>query len=323
MANSIIQVNNLSKIYIRHKTKPGFKGAILGLFKREKVETRAVDNLSFEINKGEVVGFLGPNGAGKTTTLKMLTGILYPTSGEALVNGFTPWERKNEFKRSIGMVMGQKQQLLWDLPAADSFELLKEIYQVPDAVYQKHFEQLVKLLDVKEILNIQVRQLSLGQRMRMEIIAALIHKPKILFLDEPTIGLDIISQKNIREFFKEYNQEEKTTIILTSHYMEDVKSLCERVIIINHGQKIFDDHLSKLVRERLKNKIIKVTFSQPLTESLDQFGTVIKNDKLSAELAIDRDQAVAISSKILSSFPVADITIEEPEAEEVVREMFK
>lgn len=323
MIKTIIQVKNLSKTYIRHKTKPGFKGAVLGLFKREKVETRAVDNLSFEINQGEIVGFLGPNGAGKTTTLKMLAGILYPTSGEAQVNGFIPWERKNEFKQSIGMVMGQKQQLLWDLPAADSFELLKEIYQVTETVYKKHLERLVKLLDVKEILNIQVRQLSLGQRMKMEIIAALIHKPKILFLDEPTIGLDIVSQKNTREFFKEYNQEEKTTIILTSHYMEDIKSLCERVIIINHGKKIFDDLLLKLVRERLKNKTVKIVFSEPFTKSLDQFGTVLKRDDLSVELAIDRDKAVAISGKIISSLPVADIIIEEPEAEEVIREMFQ
>lgn len=320
---AIINVTNLAKTFIRHKTQPGFKGAVIGLFKREKIEIRAVNRISFSVKEGEIVGFLGPNGAGKTTTLKMLSGILYPTEGQIKVNGFIPHERKNQFKKSIGMVMGQKQQLLWDLPAADSFELLKEIYQIPDKTYQKHLNRLVKLLDVRDILNIQVRQLSLGQRMKMEIIAALLHQPKILFLDEPTLGLDVVSQKNIREFFKAYNRENKTTILLTSHYMEDIKILCEQIIIINRGQIIYDDLLSKLVKDRLRYKIIRITLTNSTEKSFVKYGKIIKSDDLQIEIAVDQNKTTAVAKEILNDFPVEDITINEPEAEEVIREIFQ
>ena len=323
MPKTIIEVNNLSKVFIRHKKMPGFKGSIKGLFIREKIETRAVDQINFSIKEGEIVGFLGANGAGKTTTLKMLAGILYPTSGQIAIDGFIPQERKNEFKKSIGMVMGQKQQLLWDLPAEDSFELLKELFAIQEDEYHKHLNRLVRLLDVKDLLNIQVRQLSLGQRMKMEIIAALIHQPKILFLDEPTLGLDIVSQKNIREFFKEYNREHKTTILLTSHYMEDIKSLCERVIIINHGQIVYDNLLSKLVKDRLKHKIIRITLSKASSISLAKYGKIIKSDSLQVELAVDRTKATLVAKQILDDLEVEDINIDEPEAEEVVREIFQ
>lgn len=323
MQNSIIKVKNLSKVFVRHKKMPGFVGSIKGLFKRQKVETKAVDDVSFNITEGEIVGFLGPNGAGKTTTLKMLAGILYPTNGQIAIDGFIPQERKNEFKKSIGMVMGQKQQLLWDLPAEDSFELLKELFEIPEDKYHKHLNRLVSLLDVKDFLNIQVRQLSLGQRMKMEIIASLIHQPKILFLDEPTLGLDIISQKNIREFFKEYNQENKTTILLTSHYMEDIKSLCERVIIINSGQLVYDNLLSKLVKDRLKHKIIRITLSNESNISFTKYGKIIKSDSLQVELAVDRTKATLVAKQILDDLEVEDINIDEPEAEEVIREMFQ
>ena len=320
---SIIEVKKLNKIFIRHKKKPGLANSLKGLFSREKITTKAVDEISFNIDEGEIVGFLGPNGAGKTTTLKMLSGILYPTSGEIKVNDFIPSERKNEFKKSIGLVMGQKQQLMWDLPAADSFELFKEIYQIPDKQYTDHLNRLTKLLDVTDFLNIQVRQLSLGQRMKMEIIAALIHKPKILFLDEPTLGLDVVSQQNIREFFRAYNQEEKVTILLTSHYMEDIKALCNRVLIINQGKLVYDDLLEKLTKEKIKTKTVKILLTRKTDESLSQFGKVIKHEGLYSELEISNDQIADVLKTLVNTFPIEDITIEDPEAEEIIRNFFQ
>src|SRR3989338_9575080 len=233
---AVIKVDKLCKYYQVHQKEPGLTGSLKSLFARKYYDVKAVDDISFEIEEGELIGFIGPNGAGKTTTLKTLSGLLYPTSGEVSVLGYTPWKRQPEFQKQFALVMGQKNQLWWDLPAIESFILNKEIYEVPAEKYQKTLDELVDLLEVRDILKIQVRKLSLGQRMKMELIAALIHSPKILFLDEPTIGLDVVMQKKMRDFIKEYNRRFKATIILTSHYMDDVKELCERVIIIDHGK---------------------------------------------------------------------------------------
>jgi len=318
-----ISVQDLTKVFVRQKKLPGLVNSIKGLFYRETIRKAAVDHISFDIEPGHIVGFLGPNGAGKTTTLKMLAGILYPTSGKVSILGFTPWERKEEFKKNIGMVMGQKQQLVWDLPAMDSFELFREIYEIPTANYKKQLDRLVTLLDVEDILNIQVRQLSLGQRMKLEIIAALLHRPSVLFLDEPTIGLDIVAQKNIRDFIKSYNAEEKTTILLTSHYMQDVKELCERIIVVNHGQIVYDDKLSKLIADHLQFKILDIVFSEPYKGALEKYGQIIECLDLSAKILVKCDEAVPITTRILNELPIEDINIAEPEAEEVIRELFK
>lgn len=319
-----IEVKDLTKKFIRQKKMPGLWNSLKGLFIREKIENTAVDRVSFSIGKGEIVGFLGPNGAGKTTTLKMLSGILYPTGGEAKVLGYTPWERKEDFKKKIGMVMGQKQQLLWDLPAADSFELFKELYGIEDKVFREHLDKLVKLLAVEDILNVQVRQLSLGQRMKMEIIAALIHKPVVLFLDEPTIGLDVVSQKSIRDFFRHYNKEENTTIILTSHYMQDIKELCERVIIINNGGIIYDDLLQKLMSGRANNKIITAILKEEAGKEPDfsKFGEVIEVRGKNLKIAVSSENVVEATSKMIAELHVEDISIADPEADDVIRDLF-
>lgn len=245
----IIEVKNLSKTYEYYKKQPGLLASVKGLFRREKLYIEAVKEINFNIEEGELVGFLGPNGAGKTTTLKMLSGILYPSGGEARVLGHIPWKRQKEYQKQFALVMGQKNQLWWDLPAMESFILNKEIYEVPDKEFKYNLAELTELLDVKDILDIQVRKLSLGQRMKCELIAALLHKPKVLFLDEPTIGLDVVAQKNIRDFIKKYSQEEKTTIILTSHYMEDISQLCRRIIIIDLGRIIYDGRLDDLMKK--------------------------------------------------------------------------
>ena len=255
----IIEVKNLSKTYEYYKKQAGLWNSVKSLFHREKLFTKAVKKVSFSIDEGELVGFLGPNGAGKTTTLKMLSGILYPTSGEATVLGYTPWKRQSAFQKQFALVMGQKNQLWWDLPAMESFLLNKEIYEVPEKQFRATLDELTTLLDIEKLLDVPVRKLSLGERMKCELVAALLHSPKVLFLDEPTIGLDVVSQHNIRQFLKSYNKEKKTTIILTSHYMEDVEALCERVVIVNHGIIMYDGALQKLVDTHINHKILDVT----------------------------------------------------------------
>src|SRR3954467_1538190 len=235
-----IEVNGLTKAFRTYKKLPGFGGAIRGLFHRQYETTVAVKDVSFKIEPGELVGFLGPNGAGKTTTLKMLSGLLYPTSGSARVLGYTPWKREDGYRRQFALLLGQKNQLWWDLPARESLELNAKIYGIPRPTLERTVAELTELLQVKEKLSVMVRELSLGERMKMELIAALLHQPKALFLDEPTIGLDVISQKTVREFLREYNARRRTTILLTSHYMADIQALCKRVIIIDHGKIFFD-----------------------------------------------------------------------------------
>jgi ABC-2 type transport system ATP-binding protein len=321
----IIQVKNLSKTYEYYKKSPGLWASVKGLFHREKLFKDAVKEISFSIEEGELVGFLGPNGAGKTTTLKMLSGILYPTSGEAKVLGHIPWKREAAYQKQFALVMGQKNQLWWDLPAMESFILNKEIYEVSDADFKKNLDELVELLDIKDILDVQVRKLSLGQRMKCELVAALLHKPKVLFLDEPTIGLDVVAQKNIRDFIKQYNQKNKTTIILTSHYMEDVKELCKRVIIIEEGKIGYDGDLASLIEKYAPYKVLKITFEGNGVKEDDvrEFGEVHNFTPHGVTLRVPREKAKNVARDILSSnLPVDDILIDEVDISDVVREIF-
>ncbi|MBI2990089.1 MAG: ABC transporter ATP-binding protein [Candidatus Magasanikbacteria bacterium] len=319
----VIEVKNLSKTYEYHKKQVGLLNSIKSLFHREKLFTHAVQNAKFSIEEGELVGFLGPNGAGKTTTLKMLSGILYPTTGEAKVLGFTPWKRQKEFQKQFALVMGQKNQLWWDLPAMESFILNKEIYEVPDTQFKETIDELTELLDIRDILDVQVRKLSLGQRMKCELVAALLHSPKVLFLDEPTIGLDVVSQNNIRGFLKKYNKEKKITIILTSHYMEDVEELCERVIIINHGSVMYDGLLKKLMDEYVDHKILEVTFKKDITKKeLESLGTIKEQTPRRVVLEVPKSKAKSVAIELLSSFPVDDILINEADVQDVIRSIF-
>ncbi|HET9869096.1 MAG TPA: ABC transporter ATP-binding protein [bacterium] len=320
----MIDVQDLSKIYRTQKRLPGIGGAIQGLFNRQFTEVRAVDGVSFSIEEGELVGFLGPNGAGKTTTLKMLAGILYPTAGTARVMGFTPWERKNEYRRQFALVMGQKNQLWWDLPAQESLYLNKEIYGVPDAEYNEVMDEMTELLQVKKLLGIMVRELSLGERMKFELIASLLHRPRVLFLDEPTIGLDVVAQKNIREFIKQYNRRTKTTILLTSHYMNDIQALCDRVVVINHGHKVFDGRLDDVVEKFSQSKLVTVSFKDGgiSREKLAPLGDLVEHTGVKAVLRVPRDRVKAASNDLLTHFDVDDINIEEVPIEEVIEKVF-
>ncbi|MGH7740161.1 MAG: ABC transporter ATP-binding protein [bacterium] len=320
----MIDVKDLSKIYRTQKRLPGIGGAFKGLFSREFTEVRAVDGVSFSIQEGELVGFLGPNGAGKTTTLKMLAGILYPTTGTAEVMNFTPWERKNEYRRQFALVMGQKNQLWWDLPAQESLYLNKEIYGVTDAAYKEVMDEMTELLQVKRLMGIMVRELSLGERMKFELIASLLHRPRVLFLDEPTIGLDVVAQKNIREFIKDYNRRTKTTILLTSHYMNDIQALCDRVVVINHGKKIFDGRLDDVVEKFSQSKLVTVSFKNG-TISRDQLlpmGEVVECTQGKAILRVPRERVKKASNDLLNQFDVDDINIEEVPIEEVIEKVF-
>jgi ABC-2 type transport system ATP-binding protein len=320
---SIISVKNLKKYYQVHQKEPGLMGSLKSLFKREYKDVKAVNNISFSIDEGELIGFIGPNGAGKTTTLKCLSGLLYPTSGELNVLGFNPWHRKHEFLKQIALVMGQKNQLWWDLPAMETFLLNKEIYEIPDQKFKKVLNDLVDLLDVKKILKVQVRKLSLGQRMKCELIAALLHSPKVLFLDEPTIGLDVVMQKKMRDFIKSYNQKYKASIILTSHYMGDVQQLCQRVIIIDHGKILFDGNLGEIVKKYADHKLIKVVFNEKVDQKkLKKIGKVKKYQFPQAVLTVKRGISNAAAAELLKSFPVADLNIEEPSIEDIIREVF-
>lgn len=327
MPEPVIKINDLKKHFKVYKKEPGLKGSIKSLWHREYETVKAVDDVSFEIHQGEMVGFIGQNGAGKTTTLKVLSGLLYPTSGAVSVLGYNPWDRKPEFQKQFALVMGQKNQLWWDLPAMETFLLNKAIYEIPDDQFEKTLEKLTTLLDVKSILNVQVRKLSLGQRMKCELIAALLHNPKVLFLDEPTIGLDVVMQKTLRDFIKEYNKEFGATIILTSHYMDDVKELCERAIIIETGKKIFDGKLQDIIDKYARNKILSLVFSKLVTEKdLQEFGEIKEfsqdGSAYTATILVERKKATVQAGKLLNKLPVEDLNIEEPPIEAIIREVF-
>jgi len=323
---AIIEVSNLSKSFKQYRKEPGLVGSLKSLFKREYFDIRAVDDISFRIEEGEAVGFIGPNGAGKTTTLKMLSGILYPSSGEVSVLGYTPSERKNEFLKQYALVMGQKSQLWWDLPPLEGFLLNKEIYEVGDKKYKEAVENLSEILGVEKVLKIPVRKLSLGQRMKCELIAALLHSPKILFLDEPTIGLDVVVQKKIRAFLKQYNQERGTTLILTSHYMDDVQELCQRIIVINSGSIVYDGSLRQLIEKYGKNKTLRLVFNGKVHKTdLKKYGEVVEfqKDGLAATLSVPRLTHTTVAGKILNTLPVDDLDIAETSLEDIIRDIFE
>src|SRR5438477_5080438 len=277
----VIEVQGLTKSFRTYKKKPGLAGAIRGLFHREYEMTLAVKDINFAIEEGELVGFLGPNGAGKTTTLKMLSGLLYPTSGAARVLGYVPWVRKDGYRRQFALLLGQKNQLWWDLPARESLELNAKIYGIPDDARERTIGEMTDLLGVRDKLNVAVRELSLGERMKMELIASLLHQPKVLFLDEPTIGLDVVSQKTVREFLRHHNATLKTTIVLTSHYMTDIQELCERVIIIDKGVISFDGKLSEVVDRFADFKLVTIqcqNLASHSAESLKKYGDVVEQN---------------------------------------------
>jgi ABC-2 type transport system ATP-binding protein len=321
---SEIEVQLLTKQFSYYEKQVGLKSSVKNLFSRKKLYKDAVDNVSFSIDKGEVVGFIGTNGAGKTTTLKMLAGILFPTSGDAAICGYVPWERKESFKKSISIVMGQKNQLWWDLPASESFFLNKCIYEIDNKEYALFLEELAELLDVKHLLNIQVRRLSLGERMKMELIAALIHKPRVLFLDEPTIGLDIVSQKKIRSFLKYYNEQYKATILLTSHYMKDIEDLCKRSIVIKNGSIIYDGVLLGINDVFSDKKLIRVQFRQYVDAShLKEFGEVKESDGNSATLEVNRKDVLMLAKSLEDMLPVADFNIIDIPIEEGISMLFE
>lgn len=319
----VITVSHLTKYYKTNKKEPGFIGSIKSLFSRKYETVKAVDDISFSIKEGEVIGFIGPNGAGKTTTLKSLSGLLYPTSGKIDILGYTPFDRKSEFLKQISLVMGQKNQLWWDLPAMDSFLLAKEIYGVPDQQFDMVVKDLSALLDTDDLLNTPVKKLSLGQRMKMELIVALIHSPKVLFLDEPTIGLDVVMQKKVREFLKEYNKKYNATIILTSHYMGDVEELASRVIIINFGKILYDGSLSDLIKKKAPYKTIStILHSYVDPKKLDGFGELKKFDFPEWQIKVPVSKSNEVASKILSQFPIEDLNIEDPDLEDVIHDVF-
>lgn len=320
----IVTVNKLVKNFLVTQKKPGLFGSISSLFKPEKKLIKALCEISFSLSQGEMVGFIGPNGAGKTTTLKILSGLLYPSNGFVQVMGYEPWQRKPEFLKQISLIMGQKNQLWWDLPALDTFELNQAIYEIPRKRYRDALSELSKLLEVEDILNIQVRRLSLGQRMRLELIAALLHQPKILFLDEPTLGLDVVGQQKIREFIIDYNRRQSATIILTSHNMDDVLDIAKRVIVIDKGSIIFDGNLRELIENFASQKIIKLYFSKEADiKKLELVGKVKKIDFPQAIISVPRQAAAVAASELLQNFPIADLTIEEESIENVVRKLFK
>lgn len=320
----MITVEHLRKEFTYYKKMTGIRGSLHNVFHRETLTKEAVRDISFTVDKGEMIGFLGPNGAGKTTTLKMLSGILYPTGGRIEVDGFLPWERKNEFKRRISIVMGQKNQLWWDLPASDSFYLNKCIFGVDDGAYRDVVTELSELLDVKELLNVQVRRLSLGERMKMEILAALIHRPDILFLDEPTIGLDILSQKKIREFLKIYNELRKTTVIITSHYMADIEALCDRAVIINQGCIVYDGKLGEVNQLLGKRKLLSVKTSVAMEPGdWEVFGPVREVSDGGAVLEVPQEKVQEVLGAILSGLPVEDFTVTEIPIEESIARFYQ
>ena len=322
----MIEVHNLTRVFRTYKKLPGFWGGVKGLFHRTYDETAAAKDITFSIAEGEFVGFLGPNGAGKTTTLKMLSGLIFPTSGTARVAGFDPTKRENAYRRIFALVLGQKNQLWWDLPAIESFSLLKAIYNLEAADYRRTLDELVELLAVKDKLNVMVRELSLGERMKMELIAALIHRPKVLFLDEPTIGLDVVSQRAVREFLRDYNRRHKVTIILTSHYMADIKELCERVIVIHKGSKIYDGALDRLESGSDSRK--KIVRFEPKDAAFgaawrSRYGDTVRDSDGSFTLRVSSDDIVAVAQEVLATGSVADITIEDVPLEDIIAELFK
>src|SRR5438128_2304178 len=305
-----IEVTGLTKTFRTYKKQPGFRGAVSGLLRRKYEQTVAVKDVSFTVEPGELVGFLGPNGAGKTTTLKMLSGLLYPTSGSARVLGYVPWERDDGYRRQFALLLGQKNQLWWDLPARESLELNAKIYGISAAELDRTVTEMTELLAVRDKLNVSVRELSLGERTKMELIASLLHQPKILFLDEPTIGLDVVSQKTVREFLRAHNARHQTTMLLTSHYMTDIQELCKRVIIIDHGKIFFDGRLSDVVDRFADSKLVTIQCAGAADCSaahLAKYGEVVEQNPGKIQLRVKRDRVIAACKALLDELAVTDI----------------
>ena len=319
-----IEVQGLGKTFRTYKKQPGFVGALKGLVRRQHETVHAVKDVSFSVDEGELVGFLGPNGAGKTTTLKILSGLLYPTGGSARVLGYVPWERDDGYRRQFALLLGQKNQLWWDLPANESLALNAKIYGIDDASLKRTVDDLSEMLRVRDKLNVMVRELSLGERMKMELIASLLHKPRVLFLDEPTIGLDVVSQQTVREFLRSYNQTQKTTILLTSHYMADIQALCRRVIIIDHGSIFFDGKLEEVLDRFADFKMVTIQTSEGGTSAseLEKYGTVVERTSGTVKLKVKRERVIPVCKALLDELPVTDIDIQEVPIEDIIRQLF-
>ena len=326
MPMALIELNNLQKTYRVYQKKEGLRASIKGLFKRKYKEVQAVRGIDLQVEQGEFVAFLGPNGAGKTTTLKLLSGVIHPTAGSATVMGHIPWRRENDYRRRFALVMGQKNQLWWDLPAQESFRLHQQIYGIEPDTFQHTLDELTDLLGLRELLSQPVRELSLGERMKMELTAALLHSPEVLFLDEPTIGLDVVAQHNIQQFLKYYQEKRKITILLTSHYMKDVAALCKRVVIIADGQIQYDGSLSGIIDETTNRKLVTLQFADPidkrLLDSLKRFGHIVHHEAPRVKLEVTRDDVPAMLTAILDAYDIDDLIVEEPPLEEVIADVF-
>jgi ABC-2 type transport system ATP-binding protein len=318
-----IDVRNLSKVYRVYQKREGVFASFAGLFRREYKQVQAVRSVSFRIERGEMVAFLGPNGAGKTTTLKLLSGLIHPTAGEATVLGHVPWKRENAYRRRFSLVMGQKNQLWWDLPAQESFRLHKEIYRIDGPTFEKRVDELTGLLEVKKLVGQPVRELSLGERMRMELIAALLHGPDVLLLDEPTIGLDVVSQRRVQEFLRYYQAERQITVVLTSHYMKDVEALCRRAVIINEGEIKHDGPLAEIIDRFSRNKVIEVQFGGAVPRNLERYGTVIDATPPRVKLEVPRGNIPRILADLLSNYQIEDVGVQDRPLEEVIAELFE
>lgn len=319
-----IRLNALTKVYRVHEREAGMGASVRSLFQRKYKEVRAVEEVTFSVAPGEVVGFLGPNGAGKTTTLKMLAGLLHPTSGEAHVLGRVPWKRERELLRSISMVMGNRNQLTFDIPALDSFRVNQAIYQVPEKQFQETLDELVELLDLSAVIKKPVRGLSLGERMKCELAASLLHRPQVLFLDEPTLGVDVTMQGRIRQFLATHNAKYGATILLTSHYMADVTALCKRVIVIHRGKLLYDGGLDALADRIAPFKLIRLDTETPETAArAEQYGELVERQENKVTLRVPRADTSSVVSRLLSELPVVDLTVEDPPIEEVIDQIFR
>jgi ABC-2 type transport system ATP-binding protein len=323
-ASAVVEVIELSKTFRVHRRPAGVFAALRSVFRRPTTPVQAVDGLSFRIDQGERVGFLGPNGAGKTTTLKILAGLLHPTAGQVKVAGHVPFRRDPDFLKQITLVMGQKQQLLWDLPPTETYAMNRAIYEVPRAQAEETINELVALLEIGDLISKPTRQLSLGERMKCELVAALLHRPRVLFLDEPTIGLDVSMQAKMREFIRHYNERFGAAVLLTSHYMDDVTALCPRVIVIDHGRLIYDGDLKALVRRVRPGKRLTLRLSAPIDQAvLERIAPVVSYENAQAVLSVVPEKLNATVQTALSTLPVIDLAVEDPPLEEVMRALFK
>ncbi|MFH1209840.1 MAG: ATP-binding cassette domain-containing protein [archaeon] len=320
-----IQVKDLKKVYKTHEREPGLINAIKSLVNRKYEIKEALKGITFEVEEGEILGLIGPNGAGKSTVLKILSGVLYPDSGYVNVLNFVPWKDRVKYVKNIGVVFGQKEQLWWDLPAIDTFYLHKELYDIKEPDFKNRLENMIKILNVEDIIKTPVRDLSLGERMKCKIIAALLHNPKLVFLDEPSIGLDVIAKDNLRDFIKDINTKYKTTFIITTHDMQDIERLCERIIIINHGEIIYNGLLSMISNKFIKTKIIDVKFEDKFEEFNFKGCKVLekKDYELKIEMEIGKQTVKDLINYLLSNFKVADINIEDPPIEEIIKLIYK